>query len=123
MDKTRINALLWINFTILLGLASRAITFVPLWIGDALYGILIFFMVKFIHVKKTNRTVAAMSLLLCYLIEFSQLYQAQWIKQIRRTIPGKLILGQGFLWSDLLAYTVGILAVYWILTSRKNIRA
>lgn len=122
MKKKRINALFWISVTILLGLASRAISFVPLWIGDALYGILIFFIVKFIHVKKTNRTVAARSLLLCYLIEFSQLYQAEWINKIRKTLPGRLVLGQGFLWSDLLAYTLGIVAVSWIISSynKKN---
>ena len=44
-----------------------------------------------------------------FAIEFSQLYQADWINALRRTTLGGLILGYGFLWSDLVCYTVGIL--------------
>jgi vacuolar-type H+-ATPase subunit I/STV1 len=122
MKKTRIHALILVCFTIILGLISRKITIFPLWIGDMLYGVMIFFIVSFIYIKKPTRIVATISLALCYLIEFSQLYQAEWINSIRKTLPGRLVLGQGFLWSDLLAYSVGILAVSWILTSRKNKR-
>ncbi len=43
-----------------------------------------------------------------YLIEVSQLYQANWIVAIRNTTLGSLVLGHGFLWSDLVCYTVGI---------------
>ena len=47
------------------------------------------------------------SLLICYGIEFSQLYHANWINQIRTTLLGRYTLGQGFLWMDILAYTFG----------------
>ena len=50
-----------------------------------------------------------MALVFCYLIEVSQLYQGEWLNQIRRTTLGGLILGYGFLWRDLLSYTVGVL--------------
>ena len=43
------------------------------------------------------------------MIEISQLYQAEWINNIRHTTLGGLILGQGFLWSDMVAYTVGVI--------------
>ncbi|MEM6343314.1 MAG: DUF2809 domain-containing protein [Bacteroidota bacterium] len=43
-----------------------------------------------------------------YLVEFSQLYQADWIVAIRNTTLGSLVLGHGFLWSDLVCYAVGI---------------
>ncbi|WP_379134752.1 DUF2809 domain-containing protein [Paenibacillus sp. sgz500958] len=33
----------------------------------------------------------------------------EWINSIRATFPGGLILGHGFLWSDLLRYAVGII--------------
>ncbi|WP_349655092.1 DUF2809 domain-containing protein [Neobacillus sp. YX16] len=41
-------------------------------------------------------------------IEFSQLYQEEWINQIRGTLLGALILGKGFLTVDLIRYTTGI---------------
>ena len=31
---------------------------------------------------------------------------------IRSTFLGHMLLGQGFLWSDLLAYTIGIAVIY-----------
>jgi hypothetical protein len=36
------------------------------------------------------------------------MYQADWINKLRATWPGHMILGQGFLWSDLVAYTLGV---------------
>ena len=41
-------------------------------------------------------------------IELSQLYHAPWLDAVRATRPGALILGFGFLWSDLACYAVGI---------------
>jgi hypothetical protein len=48
------------------------------------------------------------ALLLSYGIELSQLYQAPWLNSVRDTRLGGLLLGHGFLWSDLFCYTVGI---------------
>jgi hypothetical protein len=42
------------------------------------------------------------------LVEISQLYHAPWIDSIRQTTPGGLVLGFGFLWTDLVCYSVGI---------------
>ena len=41
-------------------------------------------------------------------IEVSQLYHAPWIDAIRDTRPGALVLGDGFLWSDLACYAAGV---------------
>ncbi len=41
-------------------------------------------------------------------IEISQLYHDPWIDAIRQTTLGGLILGFGFLWSDLACYAVGV---------------
>lgn len=43
-----------------------------------------------------------------FAIEFSQLYHSPWIDSLRNTRVGGLVLGYGFLWSDLVSYTVGI---------------
>lgn len=56
----------------------------------------------------SRKGVFLISLLFCYFIEVSQLYQASWINNLRNTTIGGLILGHGFLWSDILAYTFGV---------------
>jgi len=48
------------------------------------------------------------ALLFCYFIEVSQLYHSIWIDIIRDTRIGGLILGRGFLWSDLISYSIGV---------------
>jgi len=45
---------------------------------------------------------------IAFLVEFSQLYHAPWIDSIRHTWLGGLVLGFGFLWTDLVCYTAGI---------------
>ncbi|HNV69644.1 MAG TPA: DUF2809 domain-containing protein, partial [Candidatus Ozemobacteraceae bacterium] len=44
---------------------------------------------------------------LCFLIELSQLCQADWLNAIRQTRLGAIVLGFGFLWSDLACYICG----------------
>ncbi len=51
---------------------------------------------------------AALSLATAFVVELSQLYHAPWIDSIRQTTLGGLVLGFGFLWTDLLCYSVGI---------------
>ena len=50
----------------------------------------------------------------CFVIELSQLYHAPWIDGLRHTRLGGLILGYGFLWSDLICYAVGV-ATGWLI--------
>ena len=59
-----------------------------------------------------------------YSIEISQLYHAPWIDAIRNTILGGLILGFGFLWSDLVCYTIGIIIgiIIDIMINKTNIK-
>lgn len=99
---------------ILLGLVSRQVAAIPLSTGDALWAMMIFFIVRFCLINANIRSIAWIGLLICYLVEFSQLYQEVWINNIRQTVLGHLILGQGFLWTDLVAYAVGILIAYFL---------
>lgn len=103
-----------IMITIVLGLASRIYAYTLPDIlsdhaGDALWAIMIYIGIRIIWVHKSLLFAVIFSLLCCYLIECSQLYQAVWINEIRHTMIGGLVLGKGFLWIDLLRYTVGIL--------------
>jgi glycopeptide antibiotics resistance protein len=59
-------------------------------------------------------------------IEISQLYHAPWIDRIRVTFLGKMILGFGFLWSDVFVYAIGVLIGWLVATliekrSSKNV--
>jgi len=81
---------------------------VNLYLGDTLYAVMMFYIYSFIFPSQSAKYRAYFALVTCYCIEFLQLYSAEWIIMLRATLPGKLILGSGFLWSDLLAYFVGV---------------
>jgi hypothetical protein len=108
MKKSRAIYFLLIISTINLGIYSRKADFIPLFVGDILWGLMVFFIVRFLFINQTIIWVSIASLLFCYAIEFSQLYQAPWINNIRHTVIGGLILGEVFLWGDMLCYTIGV---------------
>lgn len=102
-----------ILMTILLGLASRKYSqLLPIFVaqnaGDVLWAMMVYFGFRFLLVSRTFFTAIWLSFTFCFGIEFSQLYQADWINQIRGTFLGALILGKGFLMVDLIRYTIGI---------------
>ena len=114
MNKTRIQYSVLFLTIILLGILSRKISFIPLWIGDFLYAIMIYFLVRILFTHKKAIFIIIYSLLICYSIEFLQLYQSDWITALRKTLFGRYVLGQGFLWSDILTYTFGITFIFLI---------
>jgi len=75
---------------------------------------MIYFLVRIFLPSKKAFLIAFISILICYSIEFLQLYQANWIIEIRKTLFGRYVLGQGFLWSDILAYTFGIASSFLV---------
>lgn len=76
--------------------------------GDTLWAAMVFFGLALVARQASTRTVAIAALAIAYAVEVSQLYQAPWINGLRATPMGALALGQGFLWSDLLCYTLGV---------------
>jgi len=108
MLKARVKYFGLIVAIILLGLLSREFAIIPLWVGDVLWATMIFFMVRFFYIGSSIKKIAIISLTICYAIEFSQLYKAEWIDKLRHTLFGRLVLGDTFLWGDLLSYTIGI---------------
>lgn len=111
MNKLRLKYLLCVVVTIAAGLASRKFAVIPAWVGDCLWAVMIYLLMRIVFIRTSVSKIIAFSLAFCFTIEISQLYQAPWINQTRSTLIGHLILGQGFLWSDLLAYTGGVLAI------------
>ncbi|ULO05579.1 DUF2809 domain-containing protein [Paenibacillus sp. 19GGS1-52] len=98
---------------IVLGISSRAFAdqlplFVSRHFGDALWGSMVYFGFRVLFTEQKKLHSLVLSLIFSFGIEFSQLYQEDWINSLRSTLVGGLILGKGFLWIDLLRYTVGI---------------
>jgi hypothetical protein len=113
--KRRIVYLLLAILTMLVGLASRRFRqhlpmFIGEYSGDVLWGLMLFLVVSFVLAGRPLFQRCIVSLVLAFAVEVSQLYHAPWIDGIRSTTLGGLVLGFGFLWSDLVCYLVGITA-------------
>lgn len=114
MRRKRISYLGLIIIVMMLGLLSRYYgqylpKVVSKYAGDILWALMVYLGFGFLLCKKSIKSVALISLIFSFFIEITQLYQGKWINIIRETTLGALILGHGFLFSDLLCYTIGIL--------------
>jgi hypothetical protein len=114
MKKLKIKYLISVISFITLGILSRKITGIPLFIGDMLYAVLIYFGFRFLIIDSKKSTSLLLSLLFCFGIEILQLVQIDWLIAIRKTTLGHYILGQGFLWLDLFCYVIGSLVAFLI---------
>jgi glycopeptide antibiotics resistance protein len=109
----RLFYLLMIFIVICLGLLSRKMSnYIPdiidLFLGDSLWALMVYLFIRMVFKNLSTNKVVLTGILFCFIIEFSQLYHDDWIDMIRKTTLGGLILGYGFLWSDLAAYLLGI---------------
>jgi hypothetical protein len=98
---------------VIAGLASRRYrghlpAFLAEYAGDTLWALMLFLLVSTLLAGRPIRTRATISLALAFMVEISQIYHAPWIDSIRQTTLGGLVLGFGFLWTDLACYSVGI---------------
>jgi hypothetical protein len=114
LKNSRIRYFILTLIIIALGITSRKINGVPTFLGDTLYAVMVYFGLRILLVNINIQKTAILSLLLCFGIEFLQLYDAQWMLEIRRTTFGHYVLGQGFLWSDLGYYSLGVLLAFMI---------
>ena len=97
-----------------IGLISKRIGWIPAETGDALWAMMVFCLWRIVLHNKKLPTVVIVSLAHCYLVEFSQMITWRWLVSFRQTFIGHMMLGQGFLWIDLLAYSIGIIVIYMI---------
>jgi hypothetical protein len=100
---------------IAVGLPARMTDWYPpfmvLYLGDGLWALMIYLVVAMVFSRLAPWKVLLFTVIGCWLVEFSQLYQADWANTVRHW-PGHgpgmgLLLGYGFLWTDLVAYTIG----------------
>jgi Protein of unknown function (DUF2809) len=75
--------------------------------GSIAYQFFWILLVLFIYPPANRRLTAIWVCLGSCAIEFLQLYQSPWLQAIRATLPGRLVLGSTFLWSDLPVYFIG----------------
>jgi len=101
--------------TIALGIASRRFAgalpaFVATYAGDALWALAVYFVIASLAPRWPAPGIAVAALLIAAGVEVLQLYQGEPLGSLRRTTLGGLVLGHGFLWSDLFLYAVGAAA-------------
>jgi hypothetical protein len=99
--------------TVLLGLATRRFPaafpgVIARFGGDALWAVMVLWIAALVWRGASTQRLALSALAIAYAVEISQLYRAPWIEAVRATRGGALMLGQGFLWSDLVSYVVGV---------------
>lgn len=97
-----------------IGLLSRKTNAIPLYTGDIIYAIMSYWMFRFLFYPKSLVFSLIASLSFCFLIELLQLIQNPFFIWLRSHQFLRLIFGQGFLWSDLIAYTIGVNLAYLI---------
>jgi hypothetical protein len=83
------------------------------WIGDFLWAAMLYCAMIAIF-SPNNKWRATLGLVaFCWIIEASQAWHTPWLDPFRQTTFGGVLLGHGFLWSDIVAYTAGAIAAYW----------
>ena len=76
--------------------------------GDTLWAVLVFLLLAFAMPRRAPLFIGALAIAIAFGVELLQLYRAPWLDAMRNTLPGRLVLGQGFLFSDLICYNFGI---------------
>lgn len=113
--------------TIALGLGTRQFpsVFPPVvarYGGDVLWATMMFWLLALLYPAAPTHRLALSALTISFAVECSQLYRAPWIDSVRANPLGALVLGQGFLWSDLLCYTIGVLLAMFIDGQLQKVR-
>jgi hypothetical protein len=104
----------WIALVIAAGLVSRSSQatvlpdFVATYAGDTLWALMVFLGLGFLFPAARTPVLAGAALGIAFAVEFSQLCEADWLKRIRATRLGALVLGKGWVATDLLCYAVGV---------------
>lgn len=120
IGRTRGRYLLALVAIIALGLISRRVAWLPNSVGDMFWAMMVFCFVRLLFVRWRTLLVVATALGISFAVEFSQLLRWEWLCRFRNTFVGHMLLGQGFMWQDLVAYIVGVglMVGFWVITRK-----
>ena len=95
------------------GLISRMswlnqIPILPVYAGDACWAMAAYAVIRLIVPEGSIARVAIAAILAAWIVELTQLIRFQWLDEARAETMLGLLIGRGFVWSDLLVYVVGV---------------
>jgi hypothetical protein len=127
MRKYRVGLIISLAIVVPLGYWVRFSAPLPGWLNDALgsvfYEIFWILLVLLLYPAAFPRYAAIGVCLATCGLEFLQLWQPPWLQAIRATLPGRLVLGNTFAWSDFPAYFSGSFAGWiWVRVLRGGNR-
>lgn len=113
MNRNRLLFAALVIVVLCLGLASRSGfvergSFIGSYSGDTLWAMMVYLGFAMVFARFSIMRLIIISLIFAFCIELSQLLKYDWLVTLRSYRLGGLILGYGFLWSDLVCYVVGI---------------
>ena len=96
------------------GLASRSSLaaefpdFIASYAGDTLWALMVYLVFATVWCDQPPGRIATYAGGFAAAIEVSQLFRPEWLETIRNMPGMRLVLGYGFLWSDLACYGAGV---------------
>lgn len=119
MRVARLRSLVLLAVTMALGLTTRSgQAWIPEFIarfgGDTLWASALFWALRLLWPRPSALRIAVIAGAVSLAVELSQLSSARWLEAIRSTRLGMLAIGNGFLYSDLLCYAVGVALAFGI---------
>ncbi len=121
----RIAVLISILIVVPLGYVVRFYEPAPEWLNDLFgsiaYEIFWILLVALLFPQASPlRTAVGVCVATC-VIEFLQLWHPPFLEAMRATLPGRLVLGNNFAWSDFLSYFIGsFLGWVWMRALRQQ---
>ena len=111
-DARRVRYAALLVLSIALGLGTRRYGeslphMVAEYGGDVLWTVALYWLLALLRPRARPSRLGAVAFTISLLVELSQRYREPWIDSVRDTTVGALLLGRGFLWSDLACYVVG----------------
>ena len=128
VSKYRIALLISIVVIIPLGYMVRFYGPAPAslndWLGSIAYEIFWILLIALLFPHASPVWTAVGVFLATCALEFLQLWQPPFLQAMRATLPGRLVLGNTFTWSDFPAYFIGSFVGWvWMLTLRQQTQA
>ena len=127
MKRSRVTTVGLVAIAIAAGLLSRHLAdalppVIAAYAGDVLWAFMVFWVFAVLAPRARTTVLAAVAFTVSVVVEATQAWNAPWLVALRETRIGALVLGRGFLTSDLVCYAVGVMlaAVIDRLTFREH---